>query len=1328
MLTSEVNCILWYTFRTVSGRISSRSSSVTPKIPAKASLHNSADLHNTSASSGSHILDQSSLPRRHGNEVVVDHHDAHSESSVSGSRSLNSPKLEHVQSIEDGTPQHPKGAAMLVTEENNQGDMAIVSQQQQQQKQPQSLEEQGAYCYNFTNILNINTNLDDVEVNESYLNVVGTTNSLSNSSANQNANDNDRSQSHDSYLSEGYEAEIDQTNSISLPSDLKGSSIDQSDSLSLPSDIKVKNIDQSDQSLHSDLSADEVAEIENCLQTITGIGCPDLDSLVENVVEPLLNAAKNNAALAEKLVSDSNNRRSEVKPSERAIVDSEGNVTVGEWVNECKNNVHNEIDAAIDIEVSGQQNFVKDSEIQDGPYSQTSKNSDLPGDIKDSLNEESDTEPSSCILAAVESKLTNDLGINDMQLEDKSNLNGNSNGDDMFEDIPYYLHRRHIVGDLERKKETELYTALINALNHQKEGSSGTKTRRSRSMRRAPNMQIEQLKADEIPFQARSLSLPSKRTSSNSPKRRAPGSLDLDKSEKSRSGRSKMSHSRSSQSRSPSGNRMIEVVNFHTLPRKDNYSSVDDTAASPPEENDLFTHFTKLRSSCQSLKDSRSESLEKHLDNYIVPSPSTDTSADESFGLIHTASESDSLRGLSEASVSLTHSSVSINESETSQGSYSLSDLNLSRDDIVNEMEKMDSFDGDLKTDKIKLEDLDLPFIDDLVESDIAENQLGQLHMTNIIQSGDTGKDKDSGREKDYVVIKEDSITVETMYMESDIDDVGDNSIEEHESKQCLYSDVVVTDGIPKFNDSGSQVTNDTLQGYNFALDEVETFKNVKSPRLKNSSRPVLKPLEIPPKTSWKKTKADDEWESLLQQLKDDEDNSPDDLNPADLLLSLSDARTKTFSSPKVRRPLSVEESEIEELDRLLLETTKFNGHPPQETDEYARCSGYSAGATYLTRRHFNQTDINFSTFKPTESPVKSSSTKKTGKDKRCDVVTVSLSHDAEDIQMEDKSICAFIYHKEEECRQSSSSLSSPRHAIIRRSPSPSRLLEYSSKGHREFTVKGDGGDQEISKSHSYHGETSESIDASAKRKRMEPKRVSFHETVEEITTEAYHTSSSSSDDKNIGDKDSDVGTPDSLDTGTASDLNYDPDVSSFGDGSSQNVPDDSAAEAYESDMCRTEDNDDSDDEEESSDEEDEVYSDRDEEFLKFAQRLSECGKDGAADSGIGDSMTNTTEVSPSEPISRLEKHVEVNEPLSEDENNIVNGNSGIHVGLDKQSLQSFEGDSSSSDSDQTPAKKDKRPSIDPLESLEQLHDSYVSSSEESCEGETTAKVNCSDE
>ncbi|KAL3848556.1 hypothetical protein ACJMK2_019407 [Sinanodonta woodiana] len=104
--------------RTVSGRISSRSTSVTPKIPAKtSSLHNSADLHNSTASSGSHILDQSAINHQLTNQV--ESVDIHSDSSLSGSRSLGSlglprsPKKDEVQGHNEEVAESTNGATYV---------------------------------------------------------------------------------------------------------------------------------------------------------------------------------------------------------------------------------------------------------------------------------------------------------------------------------------------------------------------------------------------------------------------------------------------------------------------------------------------------------------------------------------------------------------------------------------------------------------------------------------------------------------------------------------------------------------------------------------------------------------------------------------------------------------------------------------------------------------------------------------------------------------------------------------------------------------------------------------------------------------------------------------------------------------------------------------------------------------------------------------------------------------------------------------------------------------------------------------------------------------
>lgn len=103
---------LSFSGRSTSGRISSRSTSATPKFSSKPSMHSSsADLHTSSGSrsSGSHILDSNHTP---GSGISRDHSgiphsamrvesvDVHSDSSMSGSRSLNSPRLEHGLSLD----------------------------------------------------------------------------------------------------------------------------------------------------------------------------------------------------------------------------------------------------------------------------------------------------------------------------------------------------------------------------------------------------------------------------------------------------------------------------------------------------------------------------------------------------------------------------------------------------------------------------------------------------------------------------------------------------------------------------------------------------------------------------------------------------------------------------------------------------------------------------------------------------------------------------------------------------------------------------------------------------------------------------------------------------------------------------------------------------------------------------------------------------------------------------------------------------------------------------------------------------------------------------
>lgn len=80
--------------------MSCRSTSVTPKIPAKTSTLNSSDLQNSTASSGSHILD--TTPDTPLTSTRVETAEVHSDSSMSGSRSLGSPKLDSSRKAESG--------------------------------------------------------------------------------------------------------------------------------------------------------------------------------------------------------------------------------------------------------------------------------------------------------------------------------------------------------------------------------------------------------------------------------------------------------------------------------------------------------------------------------------------------------------------------------------------------------------------------------------------------------------------------------------------------------------------------------------------------------------------------------------------------------------------------------------------------------------------------------------------------------------------------------------------------------------------------------------------------------------------------------------------------------------------------------------------------------------------------------------------------------------------------------------------------------------------------------------------------------------------------
>ncbi|KAH9513865.1 hypothetical protein Btru_031589 [Bulinus truncatus] len=125
--------------RSTSGRISSRSTSVTPKISSKPGMHSSsADLHTSSGSrsSGSHILDSNHTP---GSGILrdssgtphsamrVESVDVHSDSSMSGSRSLNSPRLEHGLSIDQDVIEAVNARTEGMTDDDEEDDEDLKS-------------------------------------------------------------------------------------------------------------------------------------------------------------------------------------------------------------------------------------------------------------------------------------------------------------------------------------------------------------------------------------------------------------------------------------------------------------------------------------------------------------------------------------------------------------------------------------------------------------------------------------------------------------------------------------------------------------------------------------------------------------------------------------------------------------------------------------------------------------------------------------------------------------------------------------------------------------------------------------------------------------------------------------------------------------------------------------------------------------------------------------------------------------------------------------------------------------------------------------------------
>ena len=1345
----------------MSGRISSRSTSVTPKIPAKVSLHNSADLHNDTASSGSHVLDQTQSTVHYGNDETVD---IHSESSVSGSRSLNSPKLDRIQSQDEDIPREE--VVEFIREAGDEGDAMVVSAETQ---------DQGA-CNIFTNILT--TNLDDVVVNESYnINIIDTAHA---SSANQNVNDIDDSASHEEYTSHEYashdenlshddslshddtshdetfsqtsqasyhldscdtDQSYDHSNSVSLPSELRFSSLDQSDSLSLPSDVKGSD------SLHSGLSDDDLLEGERLyLQSISNIGDGDVDSFVDNIVEPLLFEAQTKSlhTTAKNVEALGSTSETCIISEETKVADDEGMTDLGDSrkgkVNNvsvdvspvCRNDNVTENDSIRDFqEVSESYPVCLDKESKDVktdeiPFSPKPKAYDPEENDFPFIDDEQDElEPSSCILATVESdnenvkklpeevKNVTDIDISclpngtavvysaeipetasaiknaDIESDeniviDKHKMNTEEtiaaeitddfedvNDSDMFDDIPYYLHRRLIEGDIRGKKETELYTALANVL-----GTSDffTQLRPGRSLKRPQNVKVQQLKADEIPYQPPPNSA-NKRTPSaspgRSPGRLSPGGLSLDFSSE---GRRSRTSSRSSHSRSPSGGRnRMEVINYHKLPKKDNFSSVDDTSNSPTEGDIL--PFSKQKHSTVAKKGPHSK-VDTAVNSVVEEKKKISGSKEIDVGNVKEKNNAD---------IKERHAAKIVKQdSVISEGSVNVSDINIG--------------------DKIM---------------DLSNESPSEQHKL-FSACGPKRNDKSKRRSSAFDT-KE--FTPKSILNRKSL------ARRRFSEGAAIYTQTVDETDIDFKPETGEQVPTyfpvelgmKTIQESNIGALATDSLTRQSCALRKN--KPKLSELNTKGKSY-----EEQEWENLIQKLRKEDDSSPVDLQPSDLLRPLDETVRKKGSHD------SRNESRVKVHDYY------YDPEPSYTAASILLSQSYYQNYT----THHDCVDSNFSTFKstPSASPMGSrSSTSLSSLGDSSGAITVSLSHDTEDIQMEEKSIVDYAFGILETDIDNSAA---QHHAVIRRSLSPCRLKEYTTQSCKEVRVCNDSDNSDdldlMPKRHSYHGETSERALNKQKRKLSEPKRVSFHETVEEIQSEPYHSSSSS--DEKQSDKDS-------PDLPASSDSNNRL-KSETGDNLSQSFEEKlDSSEFVEISLTRDEEDSDgsrgsgsrsgrsgseSDDESECSDGGD---LDKTNEFLKFARSLAESGKESTADSGVGDSMTNTTEPSPSESLKKLEN---LQESHTQEDINGDELKSSTEHGLKKlEHLQEKEGinsdklksstehgqsyedisSSSSSNSDEVAPETNKRPSIDPLESLEQFHDSYVSSDEESFEGET---------
>jgi hypothetical protein len=546
------NLIIIFVFRSVSGRISSasRSTSVTPKIPAKKTLNNSTDTHNSTASSGSHIL-STGADTPHDRTEVVDVHSAGS--SLSGSRSLGSPKPEH-SSTPDGTLDTK---AYLV----GGGEEAMPSY------------ERGAHSnLVITNAIvihnqNLSSNQNPTDIDQSDLSLTGGGRHFSSDK--------------DMYSINHVENRIDKINSELSRQNIENVPDSYREKLCASLGKESKKVvfaaEVGKASESSNESNGEVRQEEQNQGKDSRLVEPehDLQAETQREIEDLI------ASVQEEKRKLAEGDRSEVNNEQSFIIQLKDEIPAGSCI-------------TVSVGVSSRQG---------------SPDKQFAPDITSQLSQDS-----------VDFDHTGHTSTEC----DSYSFSSLANSEDLFDTIPYTLHRRHFSEDAD--EENDLVSPVEPSIQF-------NSLRRSRSLKkkRPTNIQVEQVKVyagseDGSPSpqqHQRSFSLGTKR----SPQSRSPSEKGI-RILQSRSPSGKRTPSTpSSLEQSPAG---VRRRNYFTLPPRDSFSSIDDTA-SPVFEKDIIKYIKDhhLEELCDIVSGSEMKmahiDYEAKTDSNINPEAKTDS-------------------------------------------------------------------------------------------------------------------------------------------------------------------------------------------------------------------------------------------------------------------------------------------------------------------------------------------------------------------------------------------------------------------------------------------------------------------------------------------------------------------------------------------------------------------------------------------------------------------------------------------------------------------------------------------------------------------------------